>query len=1383
MSDNALLFREFDKFAQLETVDKETLTEDDITFFLDNFLSPNVFFWHKGQSILCANAEDRETGQKPFDMSGKSFTEAVNELKPLLTKKIKDSYGSVSQEANAFGYDPAPKTVKQLAEALAYDAGMNTEKWKGMSEIERLQHPVTTNAQVRANAIKSRLAQYHERVLPFMLRKTMHHPISFIRYSQTRGHIPTPLRDTKDVMEVTLRSEDDLQEILSSKRYKDTDFPGALDEEIRGMVWDPAPTRKNLKMAVIDIDNPAKLKKEKLRDVTYKAATRIVDAGHPYIIMYTGKNFQIWMGANAEQPLGDAPDVIDYLRGLLNGLGNFEGKNQAIAANEIWFDEGVLANRMEPTRMFFSLHYPLRDLQKTYSGLAAVPVSIDEIKTFDPLMHAHPETVLLNFDTYASVISAFYDAVKIGQDYGMDTETDPECIRLEEKYPDHQSISLIDNSSNSIGVKLEDISSKVADEESAFVYAKARGIDAVITYNERGGIRFGGNTLSATKISGTGVSKIESRENTLSTLVTRTGIVIHQDYITRDLQRFCQSKKISEITLVGQLVSTDYVGAQLEEKEIRGVIARKGEILPEEFKRLRFVANKIVSYNNDEVPLEVMSKELGKINTGRISPSPNAYYTQPIGTKVKKLYQQIRNQRTGRELVVLGEEKYIITSRQTMNMVVLGMDPKTTSYQQNSREIGNVYVGVIKTDRNRGPIYYVLGKAEIALKKEDRIKLKQLVVGEYNENIVPINLRNDDFVKDIVLTEPSIVVEVAYEDIGKRMTEGLPSHFLPGTQAGRPSIYRIVPVKRYVTKMLGARIIGIKEDLNPLRETDVSYKQDNLIKIQGTAPKGGFSIVQSLPNPIKRHNLHFPYDRYLGEEIDTKVPWKMSEKAFDKLSRLTKNKSLIGYVDGKRIYYDEADYWVMHGSNEDFFWASMTFRSIQSPFKLRGIDIMTSAKMCAEYGINWHLVIAEGTFYWLYCNIENDEIRKKHAKYIKDEDHKGNIEEILSDLLHTVNSTYSPKEKVNDAKVPGFVFDVVVVEKIKTNPAFFGVPKKLNSWMDVYVDSQPLGLDDDGNQKYKDVIVQGTLVRMPVYGGRKADVPLLSKGWESESVEKRIPGEFDKAARRHLRGEPGYSVWLDEKSANSISKVTPHYTQTSLPLSYSTAVDDAFGYGKDGNRVLFGKEPNKITQITDKYNTKSYKTQVDLHDMTNKEQAEEDAKVLMKMFNYVPGGKILDPNKKEVEVRPHSGLSLEYQEAFEADNERLRKALKPTEFAHFGARINPPIKQQAWSAYVDKYVKTHAKWESEPEPKESWERYSVGEFPIHFVDMLEKERLLLKAQSEHSLTEDELRIVNETFSAEPTSDLLESPLDDLFETEEEEEAVEYEPSDEDYDVE
>ena len=170
------------------------------------------------------------------------------------------------------------------------------------------------------------------------------------------------------------------------------------------------------------------------------------------------------------------------------------------------------------------------------------------------------------------------------------------------------------------------------------------------------------------------------------------------------------------------------------------------------------------------------------------------------------------------------------------------------------------------------------------------------------------------------------------------------------------------------------------------------------------------------------------------------------------------------------------------------------------------------------------------------------------------------------------------------------------------------------------------------------------------------------------------------------------------------------------------------------------------------------------------------------MFNYVPGGKVLDPNKKETETRPGTGLSLDYQKAYEADNKRLQKATTETPFAHFKAKTNPPIKAQAWAEYVSKYVETHRLWDAEPEPKETWERYSLGAFPAHFVEMLEKERLLLKAQDAHSLTEDELRILNESFSAAPSGDLLESALSDLFEAVEEEEEVEYEPDDEDYDI-
>ena len=64
-------------------------------------------------------------------------------------------------------------------------------------------------------------------------------------------------------------------------------------------------------------------------------------------------------------------------------------------------------------------------------------------------------------------------------------------------------------------------------------------------------------------------------DNALSVIITRTGIVVHHDHISRDLQRYCQSKNISQITLVGQLVSVDFLGNELEEGEIRGIVARR----------------------------------------------------------------------------------------------------------------------------------------------------------------------------------------------------------------------------------------------------------------------------------------------------------------------------------------------------------------------------------------------------------------------------------------------------------------------------------------------------------------------------------------------------------------------------------------------------------------------------------------------------------------------------------------------------------------------------------------------------------------------------------------------------------------------------------------
>ena len=66
-----------------------------------------------------------------------------------------------------------------------------------------------------------------------------------------------------------------------------------------------------------------------MRNVTKQVALKLEQQGHPYIIMFTGNNFQVWFGQNQELPLGDKRDVQDYITQLVFGLGAFD-RQQAI---------------------------------------------------------------------------------------------------------------------------------------------------------------------------------------------------------------------------------------------------------------------------------------------------------------------------------------------------------------------------------------------------------------------------------------------------------------------------------------------------------------------------------------------------------------------------------------------------------------------------------------------------------------------------------------------------------------------------------------------------------------------------------------------------------------------------------------------------------------------------------------------------------------------------------------------------------------------------------------------------------------------------------------------------------------------------------------------
>ena len=1368
MTDLSLVYREFDKFAQLAQVehDKNVITNDDIDEFLDGFLTNQLFFRYKGQLIVTANNTDPETGKKPYDMTGKSFKEAYEELKPILEAKVRDTYGSVSQESNAYMYDPQPRSVNEYAKLFATQEGV--KNWEELPFLEKQTHPVYAKAQTEVNRIKSLIKQYFEKAMPFMLRKTMHHPIKVGIYS-TRGDGEAITFD-KDAYgdPVTLNSEQDLQEFLRNNYYSGK-FPGGRHDGLRYLFWKPSITGKDLKIAILDIDNPAGLPKKEVRQATKNIALKLEQMGHPFIIMYTGNNFQIWYGAKPGEFLGDARYSDDYIRTHFFGMASFK-KDEAIAKQEILIDPRLL-KPTQYTRMFFSLHYPSAYSKKQFSGLAAVPVQLVDIDKWDGPKYAHPQVVLENFDTYASVVASFFDEVQIGQDYEStgDLETHPQIERLEDKYIEYPALSHIDNTSNSIPVQLADATKVLADEESVFAYGKVRGVDAILQYNERGGFKFGKVLERPRKIEARGKSKI-NMEPIKSVIVTRTGLVIHSDYITRDLERYCVAGNISEITLVGQLVKTDFLGEALSADTTQNTLAAKEGISQTDSKMMHFVVNKIVSHNNDEVPIDIMDGVLSQVNTNRIFPGNRYYFDKPVGERIKKAYEDIRNSRKGSELVVIGEEKYYITSKRKISVVVLGVDKKAKGYPD-AAEVGPVYVGVIKADRNKGPVYYILAKAEIALKKEDRIKLKKLVYGKDNENRVGLFEGDDEFESEIDIVEPKVVVDVIYDDVSSEMGEALPTHYLPLT---RGKDYRVLPKLAYATRLLDAKIVEIREDLNASRPTDISWNQDPLIRIQGTRPKKGFSIVDTLPNLLEKVDFFSYYSARLKEEPDKAIPYKMTTDSYKKFMKLSKNEEgkIIGFVKKKQIIYDNSPDWSVFDTDPELMGASFTFKSITKPFHLRGIDIINATKMAVHFGINWHLVFRKNKFYWIYCEIENITLRNVRDRILKsgvEEKEDEETESILSDMLSTVIDIYSPKEEVEDARVPGFLLDVLpTIELVEKNPAFHGVPQKME-------DSRyPIKIDTNTTEEPINVEAYGTIVPVYYYGGRRVYPHLF------QDTEK-TPGEFTKAFKRQKKGEPGYKVFIDEKSLRmkTPAGVTPYYNVTSLPEFMQSAIDEKNQYGMDGVNIVTSS--NTLDRI------KAYKDQLQSHRLVNKRQMKEDLKVIGSKLDYIPGYDKSKPVDEQVEIPPTSGPSFDQHDlqVYKEEEERLRKSLKGTSFAHLDDSAksflkNPPVKKESWDALVTNYITEYKNWYRLDEPKQTWEKQSLGLFPAWAVPMLEKEMVLRTVAGKYELTDEEVDIVDLNFAEPIEEGILESTLGDLYEEVEVEDDAEYDP--EDYEI-
>lgn len=871
MRDYSGMYEQFSNFVNLVEGLGRIPTESDIEYFAEKFLIEDFgFLYPEGGSggawIYSANYNDKETGRKVMDKTGDSFKELFDEVVPLLSQKAQQIYNGLGLVEEAYLWDPEPIDEISLAKRYALDSGVSESAWEKLSGTEKRSHPATIRAVKELTKKKSRIKEYNKEVIPFILRKTMYHPLAAGIYVTTNG-LAKVSRNVGG-KPFSINSEEDLQEYLSSSTVGGT-FPAALHDGLRYIWFQPSPSGNNIKMAVIDLDNPAELPRDAVNKALRFVVKTLNSNGYPNIIMFTGNSYQVWFGAKEGEILGSIQNARDLVKSLLYNpeLISFK-RNEAIDNKVVHIDDSVLFPS-QPVRMFFNLHYPTgTEPTKTFTGLAAIPITEGDIERFDPLVDAHPERVLKNFKRYASIVSMFFDTVQIGQDYEDEgeIETTPPCNRYEERDRENALLELL-SEEEMIPVPSDQISGLLSDEQNLICYVQERGVPAVLHYKATGNIRIGGKVLSSTrKRQVRKTIKVET-EKVKAVLLTSGGVVVYDDFICRDIERYCMAKGITSLTLVGTIVRRDVVGNNLGSQEVRSILERKDGIEPSKARLLTFVPHELSDFNGSvgKLPLADRLEELSKISTSRITPT--LFYPEmnaPVVSKVKKLFKDLLRQRKVGSLIAVGEETYKITSKRTILATIVGIDKRSAAFQSDSKSIGPVFIALTKRHSKYGEIYMIVARAEIALPKEAREELKQLVLGEkkqkenrdgdiieFYSNVIPISRRVDSLADQIQVVEPTITVEVQYDDIGPMLMNTLPFHY---RKTPKGTFYRALvdtkgsQKKLYATPILGARIIGVRKDISPKRAEDISIKQDPLVEVKTSAPRG-FSLLDALPNP------------------------------------------------------------------------------------------------------------------------------------------------------------------------------------------------------------------------------------------------------------------------------------------------------------------------------------------------------------------------------------------------------------------------------------------------------------------------------------------------------------------------------------------------------
>lgn len=739
------LLDQFIDFAKRAKIADTPLTTRTIEFFLREFLTKKTF-------MAGGNLYFGASYRMQFPLNEDLTTnEHVELLLPQMIEIYTEQFGAPSGTEMAGYWSPTPFVAD------------------------------TPEAKARADYIKSRIVEYNRVTLPFRVRKTMYHKIHAVGYSFSSGRVLN--RNAPDADPVIIETEEQAMEFLNSKTYGP--ISGALDEGFRDLWFEyTSETGDNPKFGVLDFDNPAELPLKELKSVVRKSCDLLKKAGRTYIIMFSGRAFQVWFTPNETERFDHIKNVKEIAEGIGKRAGAYVGnsnkyRDMAIANQKVYLDLSVL-NKKSKLGFFFGMHFkPNRVDQST--GLVRVPLVKQELTGFKPLRQAHPEYVLENFEAMKAKVDLFCQVAELGEGFPFNDSGYP-CYRTPRDKPDTKNplTKILQDWKYKPAFKeisVKNVGVEVLMSDHIVLTPKYDGWVGLMAYNRMGGFKVNGQSLDSTqKVEGfTGKSV---REKQKAVMCAKGGQFAWDNYLTKEFERACQANGLSEAIVIGEIYTYNTQGRVAGPGAVSSILNKQEGDPPahddKNFRRLKFLITDVISLDNNKVSTDIgINHRLDLVsgfNTDRISTVPYKVVEDDQQLEFDTFWKK-NVKDLGHEGVVAyaNSRRYKIKRKYTLDAAIIGIDTSSKTWKDQKKILSTVLVAVTKNTQS-GPVYVgiqLVGNFKMTMQEREALFHKVLgeQTGEWGNFANVVKSSSNEEI-NLLIVEPKVVVEVQYTGLG-----------------------------------------------------------------------------------------------------------------------------------------------------------------------------------------------------------------------------------------------------------------------------------------------------------------------------------------------------------------------------------------------------------------------------------------------------------------------------------------------------------------------------------------------------------------------------------------------------------------------------------------